>query len=225
MLCIYLQNVCKKYALVDSLLESQKNLYDILFIQKPLWNFIYFALSTTISGGNKVAGAPIHLDWTQVVQFSQSSEQISRVMYFIHSRLFRLCFAPRRDIVDYRDIQLLFFFNRGRCQFIINVYSGDIHTAVDFLSNKALNISNLLYIGEDFNIRDAEWNSSISSHPAAGQILIDLAEPYSLVCSIPVLSVPTHYLDIKGHANSVIGLIFLSMSCAQVTHHIEPDIR
>jgi len=27
-----LQNVCKNYALVDSLLETQKNLYDILFI-------------------------------------------------------------------------------------------------------------------------------------------------------------------------------------------------
>ena len=29
---IYSQNVWKNYVLVDSLLESQKNLYDILFI-------------------------------------------------------------------------------------------------------------------------------------------------------------------------------------------------
>lgn len=107
----------------------------------------------------------------------------------------------------------------------MNVYLGDLHTAVNFLSNKALNISNLLYIGEDFNIRDAEWNPPISSHPPAGQILIDLAKSYSLVCLIPVLSVPTYYLDIEDHANSVINLIFLSMSCAQVTYHTEPDIR
>ena len=33
------------------------------------------------------------------------------------------------------------------------------------------------------------------------------------------------YSDISGHANSVIDLIFLGMSCAQVTHCIEPDLR
>jgi len=60
MIHIYLQNVWKNYVLVDSLLESQKDLYDILFIQEPLWNFICFAPSTTASGGDEVIGAPIH---------------------------------------------------------------------------------------------------------------------------------------------------------------------
>ena len=146
-------------------------------------------------------------------------------MCFIHSRLSRLRFALRRDIIDHRDIQLLSFFNRGWCQFLMNVYSDDLHTAVDFLSNTALNIPHLLYMGGDFNVRDAEWDPSVSSYPAAGQALMDLAESYSLVHSIPVLSVPTHYSDISGHANSVIDLIFLGMSCAQVTHHIKPDLR
>ena len=104
---IYSQNVQKNYVLVDSLLESQKDLYDILFIQEPPWNFIRFAPSTTTSRGDEVVGAPIHPDWTQVVQFPQSSEQTPRVMCFIHSRLSRLRFALRRDIVDHRDIQLL----------------------------------------------------------------------------------------------------------------------
>ena len=100
----------------------------------------------------KVVGAPIHLEWTQMVQFPQDSEQTPRVMCFIHSRLSRLRFALRRDIVDHRDIQLLSFFNRGRCQFLMNVYSDDLYTAVEFLSRKALNIPNLLYMGGDFNI-------------------------------------------------------------------------
>ena len=137
-------------------------------------------------------------------------------MCFIHSRLSRLRFALRRDIVDHRDIQLLFFFNRGRCQFLMNVYLDDRHTAVDFLSNTAPNIPHLLYMGGDFNVRDAEWDPSVSSHPAAGQALMDLADSYRLVRSIPALSVPTHYSDISSHANSVIDLIFLGMSCAQV---------
>jgi len=107
----------------------------------------------------------------------------------------------------------------------MNVYSDDLHTAVDFLSREALNIPNLLYMGGDFNIRDAEWDLSVSSHPAAGQSLRDLADSYSLVRLLPVLSVPIHYSDISGHANSVINLIFLGINCAQVTHHIEPNLR
>jgi len=40
-----------------------------------------------------------------------------------------------------------------------------------------------------------------------------------------VLFVPIYYSDISGHANSVIDLIFLGISCAQVIHCIEPDLR
>jgi len=64
---IYSQNVQKNYVLVNSLLESQKDLYDILFIQEPPWNFIQFAPSTSSSGSQEVVGAPIHPEWTQVV--------------------------------------------------------------------------------------------------------------------------------------------------------------
>jgi len=40
-----------------------------------------------------------------------------------------------------------------------------------------------------------------------------------------MLSVSTHYSDIQGHASSVIDLIFLDMSHAQVSHYIEPNLR
>jgi len=55
--------------------------------------------------------------------------------------------------------------------------------------------------------------------------LKNLADSYSLVYSIPALSVSTHYLDIQGHAHIVIDLIFLCMSCAQVFYCIKPDLR
>ena len=91
-------------------------------------------------------------------------------MCFTHFRLFRLCFALRRDIVNHKDIQILFFFNKGgyKYRFLINVYSNSLYTAVNFLSNKDLNISSLLYMKEDFNIRVTEWNPSVSSYPTAG---------------------------------------------------------
>ena len=54
---------------------------------------------------------------------------------------------------------------------------------------------------------------------------MDLADSLGLVRSLPELPVPTHYSDTDGHANLVIDLIFLGMSCAQVLHCIEPDLR
>jgi len=54
---------------------------------------------------------------------------------------------------------------------------------------------------------------------------MDLADSLGLVRSLPELPVPTHYSDTDSHANSVIDLIFLGMSCAQVLHRIEPDLR
>jgi len=91
-----------------------------------------------------------------MVQFPQNSEQIPRVMCFIYSRLSSLYFALGKNIVNHRDIQPLSFFNRGRFQFLMNIYSNSLHTAVDLLSSKALNIFNLLYVGEDFSVRDAK---------------------------------------------------------------------
>ena len=90
---------------------------------------------------------------------------------------------------------------------------------------EALNIPNLLYIDKNFNIRDIEWDPSVLLYPVAGQSLRNLADFYSPVHSIPVLAVPTYYSDISGYANSVIDLIFLGISCAQVVHCIEPDLR
>jgi len=80
---IYSQNVHKNYALVDTFLESQKDHYDIFFVQEPLWNFIQYAPSTVSLKGDKVVGTPIHLDWTQVVRVPKNSEDIPRVMAFM----------------------------------------------------------------------------------------------------------------------------------------------
>ena len=107
----------------------------------------------------------------------------------------------------------------------MNVYSDNLHTAVDFMAGEALNIPNLLYMSEDFNIRDVEQNPFISLHPATSQSLRTLADSYGLVYSLPVLSIPIYYSDISSHANSVINLIFLGISYAQVIYHIEPNLR
>ena len=130
---IYSQNVRKNYALFDTFLKSQKDYYDIFFVQEPPWNFIRYAPSTVSLEGDKVVGASIHPDWTQVVRVPRDSENVPRVMAFIHSRLTRLRFSLRRDMVDHHDILLLSFFNRGECHFLMNVCSDDRHSAVKFM--------------------------------------------------------------------------------------------
>ena len=117
-------------------------------------------------------------------------------------------------MIDHHSILLLSFFNREVHHFLMNVYLDDWQSAVKFMLDQVINISNLLYMGGDFNIRDAEWDLFVSVHPAAGQALIDLADSLGLVCSLPVLPVPIHYLDTDGHTNSVIDLIFLGMSAS-----------
>jgi len=74
----------------------------------------------------------------------------------------------------------------------MNIYSDSLHIAINFLSDKTLNIPNLLYMGENFNVRDTEWDLFISSYPAAGQALRNLADSCCLVCSIVVLSIPIY---------------------------------
>ena len=93
------------------------------------------------------------------------------------------------------------------------------------MSNKALNITNLLYMKMNFNIRNIEWDLSTSLYSVASQTLRNLADSCSLVCSISALYISTYYSDIQDHANIVIILVFLSMSYIQVYYHIKFDLR
>ena len=91
-----------------------------------------------------------------------------QVIAFIHKRLSRLCFALKKNIINHHNILLLSFFNRNECHFLMNVYLDDCQSAVKFMLNQVIDISNLLYMGKDFNVRDAEWDPLITSHSAAG---------------------------------------------------------
>ena len=107
----------------------------------------------------------------------------------------------------------------------MNVYSNSLYNAVDFLSNKALNIPNLLYMEMNFNIRNIKWDLFASLYSVVGQTLRNLADSFSLVCSISVLPIPTYYSDIQGHTKIVIILVLLSMNYIQVYYHIKFDLK
>jgi len=91
-------------------------------------------------------------------------------MAFIYSRLSRLRFSLKRDMVDHCDILLLSFFNREECYFLMNVYSDDRHSAVKLMLDQIIDIPNLLYMGGTLT---SEMQSGIHLSPH----ILQLARP------------------------------------------------
>jgi len=61
---IFSQNVRKNKILTDTILETQKNDTDIVFIQEPPRFLIHCTLSHTNPEGDPLYGTPSHLEWT-----------------------------------------------------------------------------------------------------------------------------------------------------------------
>ena len=91
----------------------------------------------------------------------------------------------------------------------MNIYSDLSHTALKYLKGAEVNISNLLIMTSDFNIRDSIWDSSFPHHSSFSNDLIIIADSFNLKLLFPTNHVPTRYLDSDMRLNSVINLIFL----------------
>jgi len=77
-----------------------------------------------------------------------------RVIIYVNIRLFSFRFSLQKDVIDYRDILLISFFNKDKYFWMMNIYSDSLYTAVKYLKNTEVNIHNLLVISGDFNIQD-----------------------------------------------------------------------
>ena len=69
---------------------------------------------------------------------------------YLSSFQFLLC----KDIINHKDILLISFFTNNIYSFIMNIYSDVSHSALKYLKDTEMNISNLLIMMGDFNIRD-----------------------------------------------------------------------
>ena len=63
-------------------------------------------------------------------------------------------FLLRKDIMNYRNINLISFFNNSIICFIINIYSNDQQNALKYLKDIKINLSNVHIMTGDFNIKD-----------------------------------------------------------------------
>ena len=91
----------------------------------------------------------------------------------------------------------------------MNIYSDLSHTALKYLKNAEVNISNLLIMTGDFNIRDSIWDSSFPHHSSFSNNLMIITDSFNLKLLFPTNHVLTRYLDSDMRLNSVINLIFL----------------
>jgi hypothetical protein len=92
-------NIAKDYSLVDVLLETSKNDFDILFLQEPLWWTIRDAPSAMNKEGVPIVGSPRHPQWTCMVRQPEPGSQPS-VMAYVSKRLDPLRLAYCQDLVD-----------------------------------------------------------------------------------------------------------------------------
>ena len=148
-----------------------------------------------------------------------------RVITYINIKLSQLCFLLRKNIINYRDINLITFFNWDIICFIINIYSDDQQTALKYLKNIEINLNNVLIITEDFNIKDNDWDLLYPHYSTYADTLREIADLIDLKLSISINQVSTCYADNSNEANSVIDLIFLWANSEEFNNHsILPDL-
>ncbi|KAF5357244.1 hypothetical protein D9756_006347 [Leucocoprinus leucothites] len=220
---IYSQNVGRSYALVDTILESKKLDFEIIFLQEPLWNHIRKAPSTTNPEGDDVIGAPIHPEWLCMVRPTKPNDPRPRTLTYVHRRLLRMRPILRQEWVNHRDIQILGLFNQGNYIHLLNIYSDSSSSAINFLSTNFINIPNVIYMGGDFNCRSPEWDPSATYVPMSAITLTELADSLNLTRSSPTSLSPTHFSSIESHDDSVIDLIFCANN--STSHIIDVNSR
>ena len=163
-------------------------------------------------------------NWLTFAREPCLSIDFPRVVIYINIRLFSFQFSLHKDIINHRDILLASFFNDKNIFWIMNIYSDSSHSTLKYLIDTEVNISNLLVMTGNFNIRDSIWDPSFLHHSSINNNLMIIADLFNLELSIPTNQVPTRYLDTISEANSVIDLMFLWSGSNELNNHsIHPE--
>jgi len=129
-----------------------------------------------------------------------------------------------KDIINYKNILLVLFFNNNKIFWLMNVYSHSSYSALKYLKDMKVNIHNLLIMTGDFNICDSLWDSFFPHHSTISDDLIIIADLFNLNLSIPANQVSTRYSDNINDSNLVIDLMFLQNRSNKLNNHsIHPN--
>ena len=188
---IFSQNVCKNTLIVNTILKTYSHL-DIILIQEPPWSIVHSIPSLTSSEGEVLVRALHHPNWLSFARPPATQSDFPRVLAYINIHLFSFHFSLCRNIINHKDILLIFFFSNNICSFIMNIYSDASHSA---LKDTEVNINNLLIMTDNFNIRDQLQDPSFPHHTSISDNLFIIADSFNLDLSIPTNLVPTRYSD------------------------------
>ena len=205
---IFSQNVCKNSLLVNTLLETL-TYFDIILIQEPPWSEIRKIPSSSNCKGDPLMGTSHHPNWMTFAKIPSNNKDVPKVITYVNIRLSALCFLLCKDILNHRDVSLIFFSNNNICYYIMNIYSDSSHTALKYLKDTEANIDNVVLITGDFNIKDSLWDPSFPFHSSISDDLIMIADSFNLTLSSPTNPCPTRYSDIAEESNFIIDLMFL----------------
>jgi len=86
---------------MDTILEIYTNKYNIIFIQEPSWTLIQHIPSLESKTRQSIFGVPNYLAWLQLTRIPTQDNNRSRVLIYINTRLTKLCFLLRQDIIDH----------------------------------------------------------------------------------------------------------------------------
>ena len=198
-------------------------MFDVIFIQELSWSILRTIPSSTNCKGDKLVGVPNYPNW---VTFSRSYTQpnnSSRVITYINIYLSSLRFSLRNNILQYRDISCVSFFNHRSIYFLINVYSDLSQAALKYTE---VEISNILILTDDFNIKDHFWDLNFLYHSHHRETLFKIADLLQLEISKPYEFFTTRYSDDSQISNSVLDLVFLCPGYTKFNnHHIYSNWR
>jgi len=86
---VFCQNVNRNVALLESILASSMERFDIIFIQEPPWWLIRHAPSGASTEGELVIGTTIHPDWGLIVHHADLQNEgtdNSHVAVYVHKQ-------------------------------------------------------------------------------------------------------------------------------------------
>jgi len=207
---VYSQNVYKKYAWIELLLNEHLNLSDIIFIQEPLWGRICNVASMTDNVGDPIMGMLKHPAWRRFFPKPADPNLNSdrpRVTAFVHQCLWAMKPKLCSDIFKSQDIMLLTLNGlRGQLH-MLNVYSDSKGSAIRALQEHRSIPSPIGYLGGDFNCPSDRWDPEWTRRTSPfAESLEDFVQANGLIYQN--LGCATHFPENGSHP-STIDLVFL----------------
>ena len=171
-------------------------------------------------------GTCYHPNWISFARLPSNGNDSPRVISYVNICLKPFRFLFQKDLFDHRDINLISFICNDTWHYILNIYSDSSHSALKYLKDTEVSISQVLLMTGDFNVRDNLWDPLFPHHSSISDNLMMIADSFDLALSSPINSGSTRFSDMVRESNSVFDLMFLRCGSSKLDwHSIHPNSR